>query len=72
MSTEPRVTFKPGDRVRYRFAHRDTGTIVKSVRAGGDWLVRWDHVRFGPDSHAAAYEENLELLPPEQPSGART
>jgi hypothetical protein len=60
--SEPQtVRFKPGDRVRYRFAHRDTGTIERRERGTDHWLVRWDH-----DPHAprllAANEENLELL----------
>lgn len=64
----PQTTrFKIGDRVRYRHAHRDTGTIVKPARSGGDWHVRWDHVRFGKNDTAPAYEANLERLAEEPP-----
>ena len=49
---------KPGDRVRYRFAHRMTGVIVRPVltRKSGDWVVLWENWRELP-----AFEENLEL-----------
>lgn len=63
---------KLGDRVRYRFAHRDTGTIMKrvtlGVRGGGNWYVKWDHDPYGP-RWLPAYEENLE---PEDTPRART
>jgi hypothetical protein len=48
--------------VRYKYADRDTGTVVRKARGkSGDWYVRWDH-----DPHAPrlleAWEENLEEL----------
>jgi hypothetical protein len=61
---------QPGSRVRYRFAGRDTGTVVKRCRAtskSGDWYVRWDHDPHGPRL-LATWEENMEELPDHQPS----
>lgn len=54
------LRFHIGDRVRYRFAHRDAGTIMKRAYRGGDWHIRWDHdTKYGPRL-VPAYEANLE------------
>jgi hypothetical protein len=53
--------FKIGSRVRYRWGHRDTGTITGRVRCSVFcWSVCWDHDPQGP--RGVAYEENLELI----------
>ena len=58
---------KIGARVRYRFLHRDTGTVVKSARGSlGNWYVRWDHDPHGPRL-LQTWEQNLEVLPEEGP-----
>jgi hypothetical protein len=61
------VRFRPGMRVRYKYADKDTGTIVRACRHGrggiksGDWLVRWDHDPHGPGL-IPAFEDNMELI----------
>lgn len=54
-------TFKVGARVRYRYGHKDTGTIETACGFGGDWRVRWDNDPYGPRL-LPAYECNLELF----------
>ena len=57
----PKPVFRVGDRVRYLYTHRMSGTIVKPCHRGGDWYVRWDEDPHGPRL-LSAYEENIELL----------
>lgn len=56
------MRFKEGDRVRYRYASRQVGTITGAVSGGvGQWAVRWDDDPYGPREQGA-WEDNLELL----------
>lgn len=52
-----------GDRVRYKYLDRQTGTIVGEWPRPdyGDWLVLWDS-ESGPPRYLPAFEENLEKL----------
>ncbi|TXH41267.1 MAG: hypothetical protein E6Q97_37855 [Desulfurellales bacterium] len=56
--TERVKNANPGDMVRYLFAHRMHGVLVrKSWAHGGSWYVKWENGQTLTAAH-----ENLELI----------